>query len=269
MATKPELTNTTVSSSTPPLRAYQATQVANERQVLLGQRRASLIKDEEKKIIQQILGSLALTVVLLLIYVFLVLPLMIRFAGNIGNLTAFQQKDTIPPRVPAYSAPPQAIQERSIDISGFGENKAKIFAVKNGKESGETVIGDNGEFKISISLEDGSNELALYSVDEAGNESSLGKTYTIISDDKDPEVEWTTPEDKKVVTNLREKIIDIKGKVNESAKVLLNDKIIGLNESGEFSTSYSLNQGGNTLKLIVTDLAGNSVEQERIVEFKP
>lgn len=251
------------------LSRYEQTQKFLKDQILAVQIRSRDLKADERKMVIQSCVALGGSVVSVLVYVFLVLPLLIRFAGNLSSLKVFPQADTIPPRVPSYAAPVEATQEDKVTMTGFAEPKSKVVVVKNGQASEKADAGDGGDFSVDVSLTEGKNTIALYSVDDAKNESSVGKEYTVTMDKTVPEVDWQTPEDQKTVKSLREQTVEVKGKVNESAKVLLNDQFVLVSQDGNFSTTFQLQEGENKITLKVTDAAGNETQVERTVFFKP
>lgn len=251
------------------LSRYEQTQQFLKNQILSIQRKSKNLKDSERSILFQSIAALFGSVALGLAFIFFIFPLLVRFAGNWGNLSVFQQSDSIPPRIPAFAAPPEATQENAITLDGFGEPKSKIVVVKNGQQAENAQVDDKGAFSLKVGLNEGENTIALFSVDEAKNESANSKTYTISFDKKPPEVDWQTPEDKKVVKNLREQSVEVKGVVNEPAKVYLNDQFVANSPDGNFKTHFQLNQGDNTLILKVIDIAGNETVVERVVSFKP
>lgn len=252
-----------------PLARYEQTQQFLKDKILSVQRKSQNLKETERTLVIQSIAALSGSLALCLAFVFLIFPMLIRFAGNLSSLSVFPQTDTIPPRIPAFAAPAEATQESSITLNGFGEPKSKVIVVKNGQEAATVDVNDAGEFNLSLNLDEGANEIALYGVDEAKNESSTSKTYTVNFDQKPPEVDWQTPEENKVVRNLREQAVEVKGKANEPAKIYLNDQFVANSADGEFSTQFNLQQGENKLTLKVTDSAGNETVVERMVSFKP
>lgn len=257
------------SAPTAAISKYEQTQKFLKDRILAVQLKSRNLKDTERKMLIQSVTALGGSFVLCVVYLFLVFPLLIRFAGNLSNLSVFPQTDSIAPRVPAFSAPPEATQESSITLEGFAEPKSKVVLIKNGQEGDNTEVNDEGAFSMQVNLDEGENTLALYSIDEAKNESSVGKEYKVVFDKTAPEVDWQTPEDQKTVKNLREQTIDVKGKANERTKIYLNDQFISASSDGEFSTTFLLQQGENKLTLKVVDEAGNETSVERIVFFKP
>jgi hypothetical protein len=49
--------------------------------------------------------------------------------------------------------------------------------------------------------------------------------------------------------------------------VYLNDRLIVVDEAGQFSTTYYLNEGENVLRFVAIDQAGNQGELEIKVKF--
>ncbi|MEO8581039.1 MAG: Ig-like domain-containing protein [Patescibacteria group bacterium] len=251
------------------LARYEQTQKFLKDQILSVQNKSKNLKDTERTLLIQSIFALSTSLALVLVFIFFFFPLLIRFAGNLSNLAVFPQTDTIPPSVPTFAAPVEATQESSITLSGFGEPKSKVILVKNGSEAGNVVVGDSGEFNLEVNLDEGENKIAAYSVDLAKNESSMGKQYTVKFDQTPPEIDWQSPEENKVVKNLREQSVEVKGKVNESAKVYLNDQFISNSSDGSFDTQFMLKQGDNILTLKAVDVAQNETQVERTVSFKP
>jgi len=252
-----------------PLETYEHKQESIKQQIMATQRNSVKVKEQQKNILVQTLGIVVLAIVLMLLFIFLLLPGALRFSASLKSMSVFQQEDTIPPRTPSYSVPISATKESSLEISGYGESASKVIAVVNGTEYTTVDISEGGDFSLSIELSDGENKIALYSKDAAENESSLGKEYNVIKDSTIPEVEWNSPEDNKIVTNLRDKQIKVEGTLNETAKVYLNDTIVFVDDEGNFEDQFNLNDGENTLILKAVDRAGNEVEMTRKVTFKP
>jgi hypothetical protein len=251
------------------LKAYEQSQQRVKQQILSAQMKSRLLKDQEKTMLTQSAMAFFGSIVLMVLYVFVGVPLLIRFAGNLSGLSVFPKTDTIPPRVPAYAAPAPGTQEETLNITGFAEPKSSVVVVKNNNEDVKTEADDQGSFSLDIKLDEGKNTIALYSIDTAGNESSLGKPYDVSFDKTPPEVEWETPEDKKTVKNLREKSIQVKGKVNENAKVYLNDRFVSSSNDNVFTAQFELQEGENKLIIKAVDPAGNEGISERIVYFRP
>ncbi len=251
------------------LESFQQEQEKVKEQIMstrLTPRRAQV---EQKKILTQTVVFVLLTIVLGLAMVFVIIPGLIRFAGSLTGIANPANNDTVAPRVPIYSAPVAATKDQELVVEGFGEPESLIYLMHNGVKSEERTADAEGKFVFTISLDEGENVIAFYSADAAGNESAVGREYVTIYDTQAPEIEWATPEDGKLVTNLRERMIEVKGKTSEVAKIYLNDRLVFSDSEGNFTDSFQLQEGENTLRLKAIDEAGNESEQERKVTFRP
>lgn len=251
------------------LQTYVKRQEAIKKQIIATQMNSKKFKEEQKNILAQTIGIILLSVILFLLFIFLLLPGALRLSTGLKSISVFQQEDTVPPRVPTYSAPTPATKESSIEITGYAEENSQVIAVLNSAEHATVDVSAEGGFSIKIQLIEGENRFALYSKDTAGNESALGREYTVLQDNVSPEIEWIAPEDNRVVTSLREKQIEVEGTVSEEAKVYLNDTIVFVDDEGSFSDQFNLNDGENTLLLKAVDKAGNQTEQTRKVIYRP
>ncbi len=229
-----------------------------------------LAKREQKKLLTQTLLFGVGAVVLLGAFFFLILPgvakLWNMIAGT-GDLT-FDQSDTIPPQVPILSAPAEATNSASIQLSGFGEAKSILKVVVNGEQITQETIKDDGSFSFELGLKPGENIVNTYAVDEAKNESAVSRTYTVVFDNEAPKIEVAEPQAGQTIELRKNQSVTIKGITEPRARVYVNGRMAFANSEGAFSTTYLLQEGENKLQLKAEDLAGNITEQELIVNFK-
>lgn len=228
-----------------------------------------LAKTEQKKVLQQTIIILLAAVVVVLVFLFVILPNVIRLAVNLseGSLS-FEESDTIPPQTPIVSAPSSATTEPTIVISGFGEADSTAQVVLNGAKAGQTQIDSEGAFQIEIGLEQGENTVAVYSVDAAGNESGVTSEYTVVFDNIVPTLELTTPEDGQEFVSKQNQSIPIEGTTEPRAYVFINGRRYRANEEGLFSAQLRLNEGDNEITIKLEDEAGNSQEQILKVTYR-
>ena len=223
---------------------------------------------EYRKLFAQSVLLFGASGVIWLIFLFVLMPLMIRFAGNIKPL-ADSNMDDLAPRVPSFSVPQSATNSAQLKITGYGEPDSTIVLVHNGMQKQTQTVNQDGEFAVEFDLDKGENKIAFFSTDEAKNESKLSQERIVTYDDDIPELAWDQPEDKKVITNLREREIKISGQTQERTKVYLNDSIVFVDNSGKFNDTFYLQQGENELTLKVVDEAGNQIEEKRTITFRP
>lgn len=228
-----------------------------------------LIKKEQKKMSQQTILMIIASIAILILFIFVIVPSAIRiFFSLIDKTSPFEEKDTIPPRVPLLQSPVEATNSATIPVAGVGEAASKVIFVLNGNQQAEVDVNDEGKFEYELMLEDGDNSLSVYGIDQAGNESVQTKTYQIIFDNQAPLLEVEYPADGTQVELRKNQVIEIKGKTDPNSKVYINDRFVFPNSDGSFTHRYQLSEGENILKFRVTDLAGNVSEQEIKVTFK-
>lgn len=258
-----------INKTLPGIDTYQTTQEHQEDVVMATRMTANRAKRESRKLLFQTILIIIASVALILMLVLYVIPFMIRFAGNFTGISLIQNGDTVPPVVPTYSLQYVATNSAELTIDGYAEALSTVVLVQNGQEADQSVADDAGTFSLRTQLEDGDNTIALYAKDEAENESTLGKEFTVSLDTTPPEYEWNDPADGKVITSLRERMTTVGGKTEPTAKVTLNDRFVFVNADGTFRETFQLSEGENVLKLKITDRAGNIAESERKVVFKP
>ena len=132
------------------------------------------------------------------------------------------------------------------------------------------VVDGNQKFVTEkLRLEKGKNSLYAIAVDKAGNQSTASTQSYIWFDNEPPELTISQPEDDTKFYGEHEKSITIQGKTESGVSLFLNDRLIIVGSEGEFSTTYSLNEGNNQLKLVARDKAENETEKEITVSYFP
>ncbi|HEX7017809.1 MAG TPA: hypothetical protein VF209_02795 [Patescibacteria group bacterium] len=228
-----------------------------------------LARKEQKKMTQQTIIFSAIAIFLFLLFIFVIVPGVIRLAGSIvGTNLGNSPEDTIPPVAPIISSPVSATNSAQINISGFAEKGSEAVLVLNSEEFSREKVSDEGSFEFEVPLQDGENTLAFYAVDEAGNESGTTKTYRVVADQEAPELVIESPQDGTEIISRTNQQLQIKGTAGEKAKVYVNDKLLFTKSDGSFSGSFQLQEGENKLLFKATDEAGNTTEKEITVRFR-
>lgn len=226
-----------------------------------------LAKREQTKVVRQTVAIIAISLVVLIGFLFVVVPTVIRLAIGGGTTSVFQA-DTIAPQIPVISAPPAAVSTKEITISGYGEPLSDIRSVLNNEEGPSIFASEDGAFEIVLQLQENINTLSLFSIDEAKNESSLSREYEVLSLTTAPKFVIIEPTADQVFETTSNQNISIKGESNPKVKIYVNDRLFMVNAQGIFSGSLRLNEGDNELKFRAVDLAGNEVEQTLKVAFR-
>lgn len=228
------------------------------------------VRKEKQKAVRQTLALLGLAVSVLLLFVFVIVPIFINgFNSFLDNSNPFEPKDTIPPQVPILSAPVDATHSAQIAVSGFGEPESKVIFVVNGEKHDERTIAEDGTFEVWVDLIEGENTIAAYSVDAAGNESELSKTFTTLHDITPPLLDVSSIEDGLVVETRKNQNFTVSGVTDPDAKVFINGRIVFPNSQGEFKQMVLLVEGENILAIEAVDLAGNKTATEKKVTYIP
>ena len=229
-----------------------------------------LAKREKSKIQKQTFFYLFLGIVILLLFVFLLMPNLIRLFFNfIDKDTPIVDGDTVPPQVPVLSSNPvEATFSASLNLKGFAEPNSKVIFLLNSANSAEVDTTEDGQFEHELELAEGENELTLFGVDEAGNESLKTRSYLITRDSEAPILEIEEPQDGAVIELKKNRTVTIKGKTEPEAKVLINDRLVLADKDGNFVSNYYLAEGKNELKFEATDRATNKTQKTIEVEFK-
>jgi uncharacterized protein YfaP (DUF2135 family) len=227
-----------------------------------------LAKKQQSKLARQTALIIFLIFALILGFLFLVLPNIVRVAFNVldGDVIT-NSSDDIPPQTPILNAPVEATHSGEIILSGFGEAKSEIVLVLNGNEAEKQTISDEGTFELEALLTEGENTIATYAIDEAQNESLSSKKYYITLDTQIPTIEIETPENESRVTLRKNQITTVKGITEPNSKVYIGGRLSFANNEGSFAGTYSLAEGDNKILVKAVDKAGNVSELELTINF--
>jgi hypothetical protein len=235
-------------------------------------RYSRLARTEERQSIRRAIFFTFLTIVSIFAFIFLGLPVLAKFAGFLTDLKKsglpIERNDTTPPAPPRLENLPEYTNEFSVEVKGTTEAGASIILFLNNDEE-ELVVNKDGEFNFTFKLDKGENTVSVKARDAAGNESQETDTYKIIFDNEPPELEITSPEDGKEFYGSKERQVSINGKTEESASVIVNDRIVAVDASGNFTFVTTLSEGENGFTIKTEDKAGNSTEASLTLRFTP
>lgn len=228
-----------------------------------------LARKEQKKLSRQTFGMIFLSVLILLFFIFVLLPGGVRlFFSFLDSNTGLDPQDTIPPQVPILSSPIEATYSASLKLTGYAEPKSKVILILDGQKQDEFVVSDDGNFEYDFSLRDGENTFSLYSLDEAENASPNTRSYTVVLDKDAPIIDVESPKNDSVVESKKNQSMSVIGKTEPGAKIYLNDRLLSVKSDGVFTGTYNLIDGENLLKFKAVDRAGNQTETDLKVTFK-
>lgn len=233
-------------------------------------RYSRLAMTEERKNIKKAYLYVFLSISALIFLVYLGLPILIKFAGFVGDLAKSDKpiefQDTTPPAPPQFDEIPEFSMEESIDIKGTSENGATISITANGNTS-EVVANSNGKFIFLFNLLDGENTILAQAKDTSGNLSTESKIFKITFDNNEPKLEVTSPKDGDIFYGSGQRQVSIKGSVNEKVDLRINDKFVTVKDDNSFNFTTTLNEGANSFEIKATDPAGNETSTSLSVNF--
>ncbi|QQS43702.1 hypothetical protein IPM65_06210 [Candidatus Roizmanbacteria bacterium] len=161
--------------------------------------------------------------------------------------------------------PPTATNSAQIYVSGTVEDFEKLDIYINNTKAESVTVKGKSSFNEKIGpLKQGENK--IYAIARSGTEHSKeSETYTVFYKKEPLKLEIESPS-ADMKTSTQE--LSIKGLTDQGASLRVNGQPIVVDLSGEFSSTYRLKDGENTLLFVATDAAGNTVEQELKVTYQ-
>jgi|SRR5579859_2148824 len=224
-------------------------------------------KKEQQKIIKQIAIFFLLACALGALFVSVVIPGIVRLAGNNSPVNAPVVDDTLPPQPPSLSAPALATSSASLSISGFSEPGQHIIVQDNGQQIAQADTQGDGSFQASLTLTKGDNHLSAYAIDQKNQHSPNSSEYIVTFNDQPPKLDISQPQDKQAIQGKNNQNMTIKGQTDKNVRVYLNGNLIFTHDDGSFTTLQMLQTGDNTLDLKAIDQAGNTTEKTLTVNY--
>ena len=194
----------------------------------------------------------------------------IRMADNAGNIMdktlTFNIPD--PPNMPFIAKIPASTNQETIAVKGNVPNASssvQVTVLTNNLVAGAVSVDDDGNFTLEQAfLDPGTNSIAAYSSDNAGNRSVTSMPLEILLDQTPPDVKLLDvmlselPEATKTSTlTVRAQFVDDSSLPPASFKLVLNGKEQELLNQADVTQTLTLTEGANTIVLHATDAAGN------------
>lgn len=218
---------------------------------------------------------MAVVAVIVLGYFFLTwgLPALI---GGLTYITHFNSKPVekkssdediaIPP--PVLNIPYEATNTATISIKGYTTPDSKVEIYLDDELKTTTDVKSDGSFETSqISLALGTNN--IYGKTIISEKESLGsKTIKLYYDSEKPKVDLSSPPDNQEIKG-GDKKTRVVGNTDPQNSVTVNGSTVIVNGAGDFATDVTINDGDNTITIVVTNRFGNSTSVERKVKYSP
>ncbi|HUC94635.1 MAG TPA: Ig-like domain-containing protein [Candidatus Saccharimonadales bacterium] len=227
---------------------------------------------EEKSNLKSTLVFTALTVVVVVLLVFIGIPLFGRLTVFISDLRGgsktITKTDITPPAPPKFIFVPAFTNQQNITVSGSSEPGATIKLTFNGSDQ-EALADKDGNFSFSLQLVDGNNDFLAIAIDTSGNQSQKSKDNQIVYDNKPPALSVDSPSDGASFFGSNQRQVTIQGTTDTGCQIMINDRIVSVDDSGIFQYTTTLNDGANSFAVKSTDQAGNTTEKDITLNFNP
>jgi hypothetical protein len=166
--------------------------------------------------------------------------------------------------VPSLDFLPQATKEKNLKVAGSSISGLTIEVYLNGSKIGEVKADDNGDFEKEVNLTDGDNIIKARAVKE-GKESDFSDSETVTLKNSGPTLSIDSPSDGADIHGGNP--FQVKGKTDPDSSVTVNDFQAITDSSGNWSYYLTLVGGGNDIKVISVDAAGNKTDKSIHVNY--
>lgn len=224
---------------------------------------------EKSIILKQALFLFALNVAVFVLFVFIFIPLLIKYSAYLKDSNYKEEVlEIYLPQTPILNALPRYTNQEILQVSGFAQANSNVWLVIDEKEIEKRKVNDQGEFNIDVELSDGENYIYVYTVNDDKQKSSSSKQYVVYLDQETPYLDIFEPTPDQEFSGPEQKLLNIRGVTKSNAKVYVNDRLTKAKISGDFHTQYALQDGKNVLTIEVVDEAGNTNSEEIVVTYQ-
>ncbi len=233
-------------------------------------RRSRLSKNYQKKSRQTlILSILGIGAVLFLLFRYGI-PLISDASFLFGRVTStskssdVKKEEEAPVPAPDIDPLPKATKEQNIKVGGTSLRGLKVALYLNGSIEDETDANDDGTFEFEVELTEGDNILKAKAIRQ-DKESEFSNSVNIVFKKEGPELSIESPSDNSELKGQNP--IEVKGKTDPQVTVTVNDFQAVSASDGSYSYFLTLKEGGNEIKVVAVDLAGNKTEKTIRVNY--
>lgn len=121
-------------------------------------------------------------------------------------------------------------------------------------------VSDDGSFSVLYTLREGVNQIELVAVDDAGNQASLVREITLLTEP--PDIVVLNPSDG---LWINERMLSVQGTVPPGIRVRVNQTEAKVDAEGNFNVDIVLDEGENIVRVEAIDAVENVSAEERRV----
>lgn len=225
---------------------------------------------EEARSRRQIFFYGGLSIIFIICLLVFGIPLLTRLAFVFSpKQFSTTTENNLPLSSPILNPLPQATNSAAISFSGIAVDNTKVEIYLNSTLY-TTVPVNNGSFQAdNIQLNEGNNTFYSQSINSSGKKSQPSDTLNILLKTIPPSLTVDKPADNSQFSGSNQRNLSISGKTDPDCTITVNDHLAIMGKDGNFSYTFTLNEGDNPLKIIATDQAGNTTEKDLTVSYIP
>jgi hypothetical protein len=227
---------------------------------------------EESKNVRSAAFFILLTIGTIVFLIFVGIPILGKVTAFISDLRgggrAITKNDITPPPPPKFNTFPDFTNQQSLTLTGNSEAGATVKLTFN-STAVEALAGKDGGFSFNLTLTNGENTFSAVAQDASGNQSKKTSDYTITFDTKPPALAINSPTDGSSFFGSSQRQITVQGTTDPNCQVVINDRIITVDDNGNFQYTTTLSDGANQFTVKSTDQAGNTTEKGITLNFTP
>ncbi|OGM22594.1 hypothetical protein A2961_03980 [Candidatus Woesebacteria bacterium RIFCSPLOWO2_01_FULL_39_21] len=233
-------------------------------------RYSRLSKLEEKRDNRHALVLIGTSILIIVFLATFGFPLVTRVSEILISLNkssaSIDINDQTPPPPPRINTIVEYTNQKDVEISGVTEPGALVNIYFN-EAKRELLAGSSGSFTANFILVDGENKVYAKAIDNNGNTSEATNTMVIHLDNEPPELEIQEPLENTTFYGNKQRQVVIKGKTETDTKITINDRVVVVENTGNFTFYTSLSEGNNEFRFKATDKAGNLTESKLNLNF--
>lgn len=165
---------------------------------------------------------------------------------------------------PVLEEMPDATNEAILYIKGQADSDTQIQLFLNQKRVSTMNADLQGKFEFEQVLTERNNQFYVKSIDSYSQKSTKSKFYNVTFIEEPPNLEIGSPQDGK---KYYDPTVTVEGKTDKEVFVKVNDTPVVIKADGSFTHTLTLNKGDNEVKILATDLAGNTTEKNLRVVY--